>query len=190
MTQGQRDWVDHGGSNESPGLYGVRQYRDSPGGEIEGYELSYQQDFTFLPGFWKDFGAQLNYTHAESEVKYLDTNGAVVQVAPLVGLSKASYNATLYYDNGVFSARVSLAHRDGYLTTIPGRNNNDDEGTKSTSNVDASATCNVNEWLSLQFSAINLTNEANDQYIDSIGDRSVVYTKTGREYYAGFRVKF
>jgi TonB-dependent receptor len=163
---------------------------NSPGGKIKGYEISYQQGFTFLPGFWKDFGAQLNYTHAQSEVKYLNTNGEVVQVAPLVGLSKASYNATLYYDNGVFSARVSLAHRDGYLTTIPGRNNNDVEGTKSTSNVDASASWNVNEWLSLQFSAINLTNEANDQYIDSVGDRSVVYTKTGREYYAGFRVKF
>lgn len=163
---------------------------NSPGGKIKGYEISYLQGFTFLPGFWKDFGAQLNFSHAQSNVKYLNTNGDVVQVAPLTGLSKNSYNATLYYDNGTFSARVSLAHRDAYLTTIPGRNNNDVEGTKGTTNVDASASWNVNEWLSLTFSAINLTNQANDQYIDSVGDRSVVYTKTGREYYAGVRVKF
>jgi len=90
----------------------------------------------------------------------------------------------------VFSARVTLAHRDGYLTTVPGRNNNDVEGTKGTTNVDFSASWKLNEWLSLTFSAINLTNEANDQYIGSVGDRSVVYTKTGREYYAGVSVKF
>ena len=163
---------------------------NAPGGKIKGFEINYQQGFTFLPDFWKDFGTQVNYSYAKSNLSYLNTSGAVVLVAPLVGLSKASYNATLYYDNNVFSARVTLAHRDGYLTTVPGRNNNDVEGTKGTTNVDFSASWKLNEWLSLTFSAINLTNEANDQYIGSVGDRSVVYTKTGREYYAGVSVKF
>ena len=45
--------------------------QDAPGGEIEGYELSYQQDFTFLPGFWKNFGVQANYTHLTSELQYI-----------------------------------------------------------------------------------------------------------------------
>ena len=49
----------------------VRQFHDSPGGEIEGYEISYQQDFTFLPGFWKNFGVQANYTHLTSELQYI-----------------------------------------------------------------------------------------------------------------------
>ena len=163
---------------------------NAPGGTLKGAEINYQQGFTFLPGFWKDFGAQLNYTYSKSDVKYLNTAGVVVQTAPLVGLSKNSYNATLYYDNTIFEARISLAHRDGYLTTVPGRNNNDVEGTKGTTNVDFSASWNVEPWLALTFSAINLTNEANDQWISSTGDRSVVYTKTGREYYAGVRLKF
>ena len=163
---------------------------NAPGGKLKGFEINYQQGFTFLPGFLKNFGTQLNYTYADSNLGYLNTSGQVVLVAPLVGLSKHSYNGTLYYDNDVFSARISLAHRDGYLTTVPGRNNNDLEGTKGTSNVDFSASWNLNPWLSFTFSAINLTNTANDQYVSSTGDRSVVYTKTGREYYTGVRLKF
>ncbi len=106
---------------------------NAPGGKLKGFEINYQQGFTFLPGFLKNFGTQLNYTYADSNLGYLNTSGQVVLVAPLVGLSKHSYNGTLYYDNDVFSARISLAHRDGYLTTVPGRNNNDLEGTKGTS---------------------------------------------------------
>ena len=163
---------------------------NAPGGKLKGVELNYQQGFTFLPGFWQNFGTQLNYTYAKSDLNYLNTSGQVVLVAPLVGLSKKSYNGTLYFDNDVFSARITLAHRDGYLTTVPGRNNNNVEGTKGTTNVDLSASWNIRPWLTLTFSAVNLTNEANDQYIDSVGDRSVVYTKTGREYYTGVRLKF
>lgn len=163
---------------------------NAPGGKLKGFEINYQQGFTFLPGMLKYFGTQLNYTYAKSNLGYLNTSGVVVITAPLVGLSKASYNGTLYYDDDVFSARISVAHRDGYLTTVPGRNNNDVEGTKGTTNVDFSASWNLNSWLSLTFSAINLTNAANDQYIGSVGDRSVVYTKTGREYYTGVRIKF
>ncbi len=163
---------------------------NAPGGTLKGFEINYQQGFTFLPGFFKDFGTQINYTYSKSDVQYLNTAGVVVQTAPLVGLSKNSYNATLYYDNSIFEARISLAHRDGYLTTVPGRNNNDVEGTKGTDNVDLSASWNVQPWLTLTFAAVNITNEANDQWISSTGDRSVVYTKTGREYYAGVRFKF
>ena len=71
LTPAQIAWVEGGGSGGGPGLYGVRQFADAPGGEIEGYELSYQQDFTFLPGFWKNFGVQANYTHLTSELQYI-----------------------------------------------------------------------------------------------------------------------
>jgi len=163
---------------------------NAPGGKLKGVEINYQQGFTFLPGFLRNFGTQLNYTYAKSDLNYLNTSGQIVLVAPLVGLSKKSYNGTFYYDNDVFSARITLAHRDGYLTTVPGRNNNNIEGTKGTTNVDLSASWNIKPWLTLTFAAVNLTNQANDQYVDSVGDRSVVYTKTGREYYTGIRLKF
>ena len=69
----------------------------------------------------------------------------MVAQEPLTGLSENAANATLYFDNGTFSARVSAAYRDDYLTTVPGRNGNNVEGTVSTLNIDFSASWNVND---------------------------------------------
>ena len=68
--------------------------------------------------------AILNYTGVESEVNYTNSAGQLVK-ADLAGLSDSSYNATLYFDNKTFSARISAAYRSEYLTTVPGRDRND-----------------------------------------------------------------
>lgn len=116
--------------------FDVRQFRDAPGGYLRGIEISYQQDFTFLPGFLKNFGAILNYSYIKSELNYiLDpgvaevrnaagvvTTAAVSQTtakAPFLGVSPQSFNATLYYQSKAFRARVSAAYRKGYSTTFP-----------------------------------------------------------------------
>ena len=118
---------------------------------LKGFEISYQQPFSFLPGFFSHFGLILNYTGVESEIEYLSPPVIVNNVPQpqvtvkddLTGLSKSAYNATLYWENEIFGARVSAAYRDDYLTTVPGRNNNDVEGTIETLNVDFSATWTV-----------------------------------------------
>ena len=124
---------------------------NTDGGDVKGFEISYQQPFSFLPGFFSHFGVILNYTGVESEIEYLSPPvivGGVPQPQAtvkddLTGLSKSAYNATLYWENEVFSARVSAAYRDEYLTTVPGRNNNDVEGTAETLNIDCSASWSV-----------------------------------------------
>ncbi|MCU0755593.1 MAG: TonB-dependent receptor [Xanthomonadales bacterium] len=163
---------------------------NTPGGPLKGYEFSYQQPLSFLPGVFSDFGLQLNYTYVDSQIDYLTATGALAAQAQLTGLSKNAYNATLYYEDDRFSARVSLSNRDDYLTTIPGRDGNDVEGTKGTTTVDASASWKVNDQLELTFEGLNLTDEANDQYVDSFGDRASVYHQTGRVYLIGARYKF
>jgi iron complex outermembrane receptor protein len=162
---------------------------NTTGGEIKGFEISYQQPFTFLPGAFSNFGTILNYTSAESGVNYLNSAGQTVS-ADLAGLSDSSYNATLYFDNKKFSARVSAAFRSEYLTTIPGRDSNDVEGTAETLNVDFSSTYNFNEHFSVSLEALNLTDEVQDQWVDSIGDRLSFYHHQGRQYYVGARWKY
>jgi iron complex outermembrane recepter protein len=120
-----RDYIQNDGN------FVGRQFRDAPGGELKGYEISYQQDFTFLPGFLKNFGAQINYTHIDTELLYiidpgngLPTNdpryvGQTLATGPWLGASPESLNATLYYEVPRFSARVSLAKRKPYFTTFP-----------------------------------------------------------------------
>lgn len=167
-----------------------QQPLNTPGGELTGYEVSYQQPFTFLPGFWSDFGAQLNYTYVDSEIQYLSSSGEPAAKGPMVGLSKNAWNATLYYDNQVFSARVSAAYRDEFLNQIPGREGSDVEGTKESTTVDAALAWNITDRFQVSLEGLNLTDEWTDLWIDSAGDRPIAYTHTGRQYLLGFRYKF
>ncbi|MBP6626618.1 MAG: TonB-dependent receptor [Arenimonas sp.] len=163
---------------------------NTPGGPLQGVEVSYQQPFSGLPGFWSNFGIQANYTYVESRIQYLTSTGANSLRTDLTGLSKNAYNATLYYEGERFGARVSAANRSDYLTTVPGRNNNNVEGTKGTTTIDASASWKFNEQLEFSIEGLNLTDEYNDQWVDSVGDRPSVYHHTGRQYFVGVRYKF
>ena len=171
---------------------------NTEGGELKGFEISYQQPFSFLPGFFSHFGVILNYTGVESEITYF-APPVIVGGVPLpqttvkndlTGLSKSAYNATLYWENEIFGARLSAAYRDDYLTTVPGRNNNDVEGTIETMNVDFSATWTVMPALDITLEALNLTDEFQDQYVGQAADRLSYYHHQGRQFLLGARYKF
>ncbi|MCF8503290.1 MAG: TonB-dependent receptor [Caulobacter sp.] len=181
-------------------VYAITSPINTDGGPLKGFEISYQQPFTFLPAPFDKFGAVLNYTYVQSEIEYATsaTSGLTV-TDDLVNLSPRAYNATLYYEDDRFSARIAASYRDDYLQTVPGRNSstvagatntNDVEGKRETFNVDGSASYKVNDGLSLTFEALNLTDEYNDQYISSTADRSSVYHRTGRQFYFGARYTF
>jgi iron complex outermembrane receptor protein len=163
---------------------------NTPGGPLKGYEISYQQPFTALPGLLSRTGIQLNHTHVESTIDYLTATGALAARENLTGLSENAWNATLYYEDERFGARVSVSNRDDYLTNVPGRDSNNVEGTKGTTTVDASASFQLNDRVEFTLEGLNLTNEWNDQWVDSTGDRVNVYHQTGRVFIAGVRVKF
>ncbi|HEU4781173.1 MAG TPA: TonB-dependent receptor, partial [Steroidobacteraceae bacterium] len=163
---------------------------NTPGGDLTGFELSYQQPFTFLPGVWSNFGTILNYTGVSSEIDYLNATGAVTTTTDLTGLSEKAYNATLYFDNQKFSARIAAAYRSDYLTTVPGRNGNDVEGTAETMNYDFSSTYNINDNFSISLEALNLSDEVDDQWVSSTGNRLSYYHHQGRQYFLGARFKY
>lgn len=164
---------------------------NTDGGKLSGFELNYQQPLAFLPGRFKNLGVLLNYTQVKSKISYLvSPTSAATITDDLLNLSPRSYNATLYYDDGRFSARVSGSQRSGFLTRVPGQNNNDVEGKNKSLNVDASMSYKWNDKLELTLEGVNLTNQANDQFISRARNSSVVYNVTGREFMAGFRYKF
>ena len=73
---------------------------------------------------------------------------------------------------------------------MPGRNNNDVEGTEETLTIDMSASYKLNDHFELTLEGLNLTDEFQDQWVDSVGDRASVYHHTGRQYFVGARYKF
>lgn len=178
-------------------LWDFTTFVNTPGGPLKGFEIAYQQPFTFLPErfglpeWTGNFGALLNYTRVKSEIEYAtSTAGTAFVTNDLLNLSKSSYNATLYYEDQKLSARVSAAYRDGYLTRIPGQNNNDVEGKNETFNVDVAVSYALTENFRLTFEGLNLTDEYNDRYVDSVRNSPSTYIHSGRQYYAGVRYRF
>jgi iron complex outermembrane receptor protein len=163
------------------------------GGKLEGFELSYQQPFTFLPGFWSNFGTILNFTAVESEIQYVNPITTLTDTADLTGLSRRAWNATLYYETERFGARVSAAFRDEFLDPVngaPGRDGNNLEGVEETLTIDAALRYKVTDNIDLSLEGLNLTDEFQDQWVDADANRPSFYHHTGRNYLLGVRVKF
>ncbi len=169
---------------------------NTPGGELKGVEVNYTQPFTFLPGKWSNLGVQLNYTWVDSQIQYINSSGQPVLKADLTGLSRNSWNATLFYEGKVFSGRVSATNRDDYLTQVTGTeagfNLDGYHGMTGTTFIDASIRYAINEKLELSLEGINLTNEASDEWVysPSTGQLPLQYTETGRQFMLGVRYKF
>ncbi len=165
----------------------VTRRLNGQGGDLKGFELQYQQPFTFLPGFWSDFGFIGNYTWVDSEVNYGTPEAP--NYNRLTGQSKSTFNATLYYETEKLSARVSAAYRDDYLLSFPGGNGNTEEGVNSSLNIDASMSYDISDTLTFSLEAVNLTDEYSDRYVD-VTDRVSNYRHFGREILVGLRWRY
>ncbi|MEO7384252.1 MAG: TonB-dependent receptor, partial [Novosphingobium sp.] len=212
---------------DSDAPFQARQFRDAPGGYIRGIEASIQMDFTFLPGFLKNFGAQVNFTKISSQLNYILDPGSAstpqtIGQAPFLGVSPQAFNATLYYESKKFRARVSAAQRKGFASTYPlasgacapgiiapaptspatiGANNapgglctgplvNDFQYSRSTLNVDASASWQFFDFATLTLEALNLTNQKTERYAYQGQEAVTNYASTGRILRVGLRMKF
>ncbi|KAA1164483.1 TonB-dependent receptor [Pseudoalteromonas fuliginea] len=142
---------------------------------VKGIELIYQQPFSFLPGLLKNTGIVSNYTH--------------VSAGEITGLSKNSYNFTLYYEEENYGARVSMNKRDNYITDYTGSNGNAEEATTGPAHYDLSAFYNLNDNVTVTFEAINLTDEYERLYTTGDGTLNLPreYNHTGRQFFLGIR---
>jgi TonB-dependent receptor len=170
---------------------------NTPGGDLTGFEFNYIQPFTFLPGAWSNFGAQLNYTYVDSQIQYMLANGTAAQKTDLLGLSKHSWNATLFYEGKRFSGRISATNRDDYLIQVPGTEigfdsaGNGVHGQSGTTVVDASIRWKINEQFEVSLEGSNLTNEAQESWVSNpTVQLPLEYSETGRQFLLGLRYKF
>jgi iron complex outermembrane receptor protein len=143
--------------------------------KVTGVEFVAQGQFSFLPAPFNNLGAVTNFTYVDTDIP---------------GISKISYNATLYYETDRWGFRGSLSHRSSYYT---GRSADvmsaDTRGFEGSSYVDASAFVNINAKLQVTVNAVNLTNQKDTQFW---GQNRYLYnqTQSGTTYMAGFGYKF
>lgn len=122
----------------------VEQAIKGGGGSVAGFELTVQQELSFLA--FDGLGVALNYTDADSEV---DSNGQ-----PLQGTtSKTSGNAAVCYENVQFGVRLTYSTRGDW------RNNGDTDYRLATSSLDGSAYYNLTDNIKLTLAAVNMLSD-------------------------------
>jgi iron complex outermembrane receptor protein len=145
-------------------------------GRVEGTEIAYQQAFT------ENFGFVGNYTYADGkQTSLVTTNGD----DRLVGTSKNTYNASGYFENKYFSARVGYTYRSAFYSGLD-RNTaftQDKIGTLS-----ASLGYTMNDHFSISFDGMNLNNPTLKYYALNQSQPRAFY-KNGSQYYLNFRFK-
>lgn len=172
-------------------IFNVSSPQNSDSSSIKGFELAVQRDLNFLPAPFNNLGVIANYTWADGKTLYRNVqNSGQDQVKDFPGLSRQSYNLTVYYETEQWGARIATAYRSKYITGVESGSIDDDErGYHATTNVDFSAFYRLSERVKLNLEAINLTNVREELYSDS-SDRAYNTTYSGRVFMAGVSVQF
>jgi TonB-dependent receptor len=153
---------------------------------INGLEIGGQYAFDFLPAPFDGFGVLANYTY-QKDKGFKGTNQLTGEILPFPGLSRKSYNVSLYYENDKFSARASYNWRDQWLITAAGRGNLP-EFNEAYGSLDASASYNINDNFTVFLEGVNLTDEVrieNNNAVRRIGNETF-----GSRFFFGVRAKF
>jgi iron complex outermembrane recepter protein len=151
---------------------------NGPGTSVNGAELSYQQNLTFLPWPLDGLGVLANYT-------YMQSHGGGI---PLTGASKNNYTATLYYEKGRFGGRVAYTYRGKYYVSTEGTTK-DDVIQQPFGTLDANLTFNVTDHLSVILEGTNLLQDTDRNRFEPI-DLPANYQDDGRRIMIGVRGSF
>jgi iron complex outermembrane receptor protein len=172
----------------------VTSPQNGNGGYVQGIEASLSIDFGLFADSLSGFGTILNGAYNDSEIK--ETSDSEPTTLP--GLSEKTFNATVYYENAGFQARISSRYRSEFLGEVTKISlQRELVNVKAETLVDAQIGYDFSEsgvdalyGLSLVFQVNNLTNEPFTTYFGD--DQRLVrdFQNYGRNYMLGANYKF
>ena len=135
-------------------LFTVTRPVNSGTADIVGFEVTYQQAFTSLPGWAQHLGLFTNFTYTDDDT----SSGQSFQE-----LSDQVLNIVAYYDDGRLDARLAYNWRSEYAFGGDGSNGIQflgiDEIVEDSGQFDLSISYALNDNFSLLLEGINLTEE-------------------------------
>ncbi|MGZ9898427.1 TonB-dependent receptor [Shewanella gaetbuli] len=170
------------------------QWQNGQGGYVQGIEASFSMDFGMWASVLEGFGTVLSGSYNESEVK----ETADSEPTTLPGLSEKTFNATVYYENSGFEARVSSRYRSDFLGEVTAISlTRQNVNVKAETVVDAQIGYDFSEsgidalyGLSVLFQVNNLTNEPFTSYTGDDARHVRDYQNYGRNFMLGANYKF
>lgn len=166
----------------------ITSAENAPEGRIYGVEMTYQQQFTNLPGLLANTGVFANYTYTDAEITLASAIGGN-RKRILPGQSEHTLNVAVFYETDKLSARLAWNDRSDYLDDIDGSDERLDTYWEGRSQLDFSGSYNVTEQIGVFVEAKNLTNSEGVRFA---GDRSRVIEREGFGYtvFGGVRFNF
>jgi len=123
-------------------------------GEILGFELNYQQQFSRLPAPFDGFGVSVNYTFTDSEATVFGRDDKL----PFFLQSDHIGNVALFWEKAGFELRAALAYRSEYLDDV-GEDPSSDVYVDSRSQVDLKGSYDFDNGLTVFLELLNVTDE-------------------------------
>jgi TonB-dependent receptor len=122
---------------------------------LEGFEVAWLQNLTFLPAPLNGLGVNVNYTYTRSRATYPVRTG---QRFPLPGQTEQAGNVGVFYDWSRLSVRLGVNYAGSFLQNVGSEARNDIFVAPRTQ-VDLAATFAITPQVKLFAEANNLTNQ-------------------------------
>lgn len=152
---------------------------------INGVEAGVQSPFDFLPAPFNGFGGLANITYQKDD-GYKGRSVITNELLPFPGLSRLSYNYSLYFENERFSARASYNWREQWLITPSGRGALP-EFNEDFDSLDASVSFNILPEVTVFLEAINLLDDVRIEHNTPL--RRIANETYGSRYFLGVRAR-
>ncbi len=153
-------------------VFDIRTPQNFSDGDVVGFEIGFNQPFTFLPSPLDGFGLQANYTFVDSgfdediAATFIDSGfdtGADAVDFSFPGSSRNNFNAILYYEKGPIGIRAAVVSRDDFFRNLPGQGAQQENSSalfsEGDTRVNLNATYNFGDHLSFFVDVNNLTEE-------------------------------
>ncbi len=136
------------------------QRRNGSSVDLFGFEIAFQRQLDFLPGFLNGFGIYTNYTYTKSNAKGVFSNTGTLRTdVALPGTAPHLFNASLSYETKKLVMRVSYNYTAAYLDDLGGESFGDRFYDKQAF-LDANASYKFTKKTRFFAEANNLTNQA------------------------------
>ncbi len=131
---------------------------------VRGMEFNYQQQFSFLKGFWRHFGVTGNFTYTQTEGDF----GALTISRKLPNMSPRVVNAGISYVNRGLQVRALANYRG---KTFVGTSGSLDYNTDDLLQIDLKLQYAFSRRYSAELNVSNLTARPGQEYIADVNER-------------------
>ncbi|MBC7369340.1 MAG: TonB-dependent receptor [Undibacterium sp.] len=129
---------------------------------VQGWELSYQQQFTFLPGLWRGLGFAANYTRIVTHGDFGGT--AQLSTNQVAGFIPQTGNLNLSWRYRSFSTRLGLNYTGDYIASYTAASVGRNVYKYKRTVTNLGLAYRVSSAVSLTLDVANFTNEPQGQY--------------------------